>query len=406
MLLYIQIFIFYYIYNYFTILNIAYKTHMNFISTNNTARHAHILQQDGYIKDDNTDKNMQVLDILCKSEKGSMVSIEGNGKSAFITEFLKNKSGRCVRINASEFIYEKKNNSQEFNIKTINKLMRSAYSIIFKEKLRIVEGEVIGITANSLTLKTVDMESVFDIGIRIKSELEREKVCIGDIIKVYKDSGFAVKLGRSAVQKTDFNSSLIPVLQLPEGECFKTEDTETDITLDQLDIINSSENGAANLCSGIYVCDNIQEEINKKVSKWKKEDKITVDKGIVIIEDSEMLSESVLQIICAYKNKEYCPLIIFEVNGKNEIFKNISKNIFKIKLTPLNKEKIMQIIKMRIEMANVILEEGAIEHIINIAETYGITYSINILNMCISRKILTVSECKRITDLFKPFSYE
>ena len=101
---------------------------------------------------------------------------------------MKNYDYEIIKISSTDFL-------SKFEI--LVKIIRKSVIIEFNEDLKIVEGELTSVTSNKLTLKTVDMESVFDIGIKIKQELDRERVNVGDIIKIYKESEFICRIGWS-----------------------------------------------------------------------------------------------------------------------------------------------------------------------------------------------------------------
>lgn len=57
-----------------------------------------------------------------------------------------------------------------------------------------------------LTLKTTEMETVYDLGTKMIEALQKEKVQGGDIITIDKTSGKITKLGRSFSRSRDFDA--------------------------------------------------------------------------------------------------------------------------------------------------------------------------------------------------------
>lgn len=57
-----------------------------------------------------------------------------------------------------------------------------------------------------LTLKTTDMEAVYDLGTKMIDQLTKEKVLAGDVIQIDKTSGRIVKLGRSYGRARDYDA--------------------------------------------------------------------------------------------------------------------------------------------------------------------------------------------------------
>ena len=57
-----------------------------------------------------------------------------------------------------------------------------------------------------LTLKTTDMETVYDLGTKMIDQLTKEKVLAGDVIQIDKTSGRIIKLGRSYGRARDYDA--------------------------------------------------------------------------------------------------------------------------------------------------------------------------------------------------------
>lgn len=57
-----------------------------------------------------------------------------------------------------------------------------------------------------LTMKTTDMETVYDLGTKMIDALTKEKVLAGDVIAIDKTSGKVTKLGRSVAMSRDYDA--------------------------------------------------------------------------------------------------------------------------------------------------------------------------------------------------------
>lgn len=57
-----------------------------------------------------------------------------------------------------------------------------------------------------LTIKTTDMETVYDLGTKMIDSLSKEKVLAGDVIAIDKTSGKVTKLGRSFARSRDYDA--------------------------------------------------------------------------------------------------------------------------------------------------------------------------------------------------------
>ena len=57
-----------------------------------------------------------------------------------------------------------------------------------------------------LTMKTTEMETIYDLGTKMIDSLTKEKVQAGDVISIDKASGKISKLGRSFARSRDYDA--------------------------------------------------------------------------------------------------------------------------------------------------------------------------------------------------------
>ena len=86
-----------------------------------------------------------------------------------------------------------------------------------REEAEIIEGEVVeieidksvqsGAKTGKITLKTTEMETIYDLGAKMIESIQKEKIMAGDIITIDKASGKISKLGRSFARSSDFDNS-------------------------------------------------------------------------------------------------------------------------------------------------------------------------------------------------------
>lgn len=91
----------------------------------------------------------------------------------------------------------------------LTQAFRRAIGVRIKEETEIIEGEVVEIQIDrpaagsqaaktgKVTMKTTEMETIYDLGKKMIESLQKEKVSSGDIIAIDKASGRVSKLGRS-----------------------------------------------------------------------------------------------------------------------------------------------------------------------------------------------------------------
>ncbi|MQM08034.1 hypothetical protein Taro_040889 [Colocasia esculenta] len=154
----------------------------------------------------------------------------------------------------------------------LTQAFRRAIGVRIKEETEIIEGEVVeividrpaaAVVANSsaggsahppsssssisatkagkLTLKTTDMETVYELGGKLIEALSKEKVQSGDVIALDKSSGKVTKLGRSIGRSRDYDAvgPHTRFVRCPEGELQKRKEVVHCVTLHEIDVINS-----------------------------------------------------------------------------------------------------------------------------------------------------------------------
>ena len=115
---------------------------------------------------------------------------------------------------------------------SLTQAFRRSIGVRIKEETELIEGEVVEIQVDRsvtgvrgcnsiqtmadkdsqatktgrLTLKTTDMETVYDLGSKMIDQLQKEKVLAGDVVSIDKASGRISKLGRSFGRAKDYDA--------------------------------------------------------------------------------------------------------------------------------------------------------------------------------------------------------
>ena len=63
-----------------------------------------------------------------------------------------------------------------------------------------------GAKTGKITLKTTEMETLYDLGAKMVEALSKEKINAGDVITIDKTSGKISKLGRSFARSADYDA--------------------------------------------------------------------------------------------------------------------------------------------------------------------------------------------------------
>lgn len=135
----------------------------------------------------------------------------------------------------------------------LTQAFRKAIGVRIKEETEVIEGEVVEILVDrpaasgaaaktgKLTLKTTDMETVYELGSKLIEVLGREKVQSGDVVALDKASGKITKLGRSFGRSRDYDAvgPHTKFVNCPDGELQKRKEVVHCVTLHEIDVINS-----------------------------------------------------------------------------------------------------------------------------------------------------------------------
>jgi RuvB-like protein 2 len=85
------------------------------------------------------------------------------------------------------------------------------------------------------------METIYDLGNKMIEAIQKEKIVAGDVITIDKASGRISKTGRSFTRASEFDAMgpQTRFVQCPEGEIEKRKEVVHDVSLHEIDVINS-----------------------------------------------------------------------------------------------------------------------------------------------------------------------
>jgi len=162
---------------------------------------------------------------------------------------------------------------------SLTQAFRRAIGVRIKEETEIIEGEVVEIQVDRsvtgatktgrLTLKTTDMETIYDLGTKMIDQLSKEKILAGDVVQIDKGSGRISKLGRSYGRARDYDAlgADTRFVQCPDGELQTRKEVVHTVSLHEIDVINSKSQGFLALFAGDTgeIKPELREQINTKV---------------------------------------------------------------------------------------------------------------------------------------------
>lgn len=315
----------------------------------------------------------------------------------------------------------------------LTQALRKSIGVRIKEETDIIEGEVVelqldrpadgkGTKIGKITMKTTDMETIYDLGEKMIDALLKQKVQAGDIITIDKASGKITKLGRSFARSHDFDA-MGPsqrFIQCPSGEIQKRKEVEQVVSLHEIDVINSRPQGFLTLFSGDTgeISSEIRQQIDNKVSAWREQQKATITPGVLFIDEVHMLDIECYSFLNRALENELSPILILATNrgvtkirGTNQksahgLPVDLLDRLLIVQTDPYNPAELEEIIRIRTEEEDVEISPDALAMLVKIAENTTLRYAMNLVTpayfVSVKRQAnqIDTQDVQRVYELF------
>ena len=326
------------------------------------------------------------------------------GKTALAMGLSQNlgKDVPFTAITASE-IFSKEISKTE----ALTQSFRKSIGIRIKEETEVIEGEVIEIQIDrsltgghkqgKITIRTTDMETIYELGNKMIDELSKEKIIAGDIISIDKSNGKIIKLGRSFSRARDYDAmgSDTKFISCPEGELQVRKEVLHTVSLHEIDVINSRQQGFLALFSGDTgeIRSEVRDQINLKVGEWKEEGKADIIPGVLFIDEVHMLDIECFSFINRLLEDEFSPIVIMATNrGISKTRGTNYKSPHGLPLDLLDRSIIIQtenyqedeiesILKIRCNEEEVEINNDAIKLLTKIGVETSLRYASNLISV-------------------------
>ncbi len=305
----------------------------------------------------------------------------------------------------------------------LTQAFRKSIGVKIKEESEMIEGEVveiqidrsvtgvwaclllwnmdlklIGLQGNKqgkLTIKTTDMETIYDMGTKMIDSMSKERVMAGDVISIDKSSGKITKLGRSYTRSRDYDAmgADTKFVQCPDGELQKRKEVEHTVSLHEIDVINSRTQGFLALFSGDTgeIRSEVRDQINAKVGEWKEEGKAVIAPGVLFIDEVHMLDIECFSYINRALEDELAPIVIMASNRGNTRIRGTNyrsphglpldflDRVVIVSTQPYGEDEIRQILAIRAQEEEVEATPNALELLTKIGKECGLRYASNLI---------------------------
>lgn len=318
----------------------------------------------------------------------------------------------------------------------LSQAFRRSIGIRIREETEIIEGEVVEIQIDKpltrsssssmaktgkITLKTTEMETVYDLGTKMINSLQKEKVSSGDVITIDKTTGKISKLGRSFARSRDYDAvgSALRFVQCPDGELQRRKEVVHVISLHDIDVINSRQQGFLALFAGDTgeIKAEVREQIDVKVAEWREEGKAEIVPGVLFIDEVHMLDMECFSYINRALESDLAPVLVMASNrgitrirGTNYkaphgLPLDLLDRLLIITTKPYNEKELRQILALRCDEEDVAVVDSALDLLTRIGMETSLRYAMYLITtsalVCSKRRGLEVS----IEDIKRTYSY-
>merc|ERR1711963_597385 len=315
----------------------------------------------------------------------------------------------------------------------LTQAFRKSIGVRIKEETEIIEGEVVeiqierpatgtGAKVGKLTLKTTEMETIYDLGQKMIESLTKEKVQAGDIVTIDKATGKITKLGRSFTRARDYDAmgAMTKFVQCPEGELQKRKEVVHTVSLHEIDVINSRQQGFLALFAGDTgeIKGEVREQIDAKVAEWREEGKADIVPGVLFIDEVHMLDIECFSFLNRALEAESSPIVIMATNrgitnirgtdykSPHGIPLDLLDRMLIISTEPYQAKDIRKILDIRAEEEDVEMSDSAKELLTKIGADSSLRYAIHLITVAnlvaMKRKAqeVDVQDIRKVYSLF------
>jgi len=315
----------------------------------------------------------------------------------------------------------------------LTQAFRRSIGVRIMEETEIIEGEVVEIQVDEptggstdksgrLTLCTTEMETVYDLGTKMIDALQKEKISAGDVITIDKASGKISKLGRSFTRSRDYDAMgpQTRFVQCPEGELQKRKEVVHTVSLHEIDVINSRQQGFLALFAGDTgeIKAEVREQIDMKVAEWREEGKATIVPGVLFIDEVHMLDIECFSWLNRALESDLAPVLIIATNrgfakirgtdykSPHGIPIDLLDRLMIISTTPYSESEVRRILEIRCEEEDVEMATEALDLLTKIGMETSLRYAIQMItvsSLCMIKRKGTevgIEDIKRVYGLF------
>merc|ERR1712194_959171 len=314
----------------------------------------------------------------------------------------------------------------------LTQAFRQSIGVRIREEAEIIEGEVVEIeieqtegraaTFGKMTLKTTEMETIYDLGQKMIEQVQKDNIQAGDVVTIDKSSGKITLLGKSFARSKDFDAMgpQARFVQCPDGELQKRKEVVHTVNLHEIDVINSRSHGFLALFAGDTgeIKQEVRQQIDAKVAEWREEGKAEIVPGVLFIDEVHMLDIECFSFLTRALEMESAPIVIMATNrgitkirgtdykSPHGIPLDLLDRALIISTVPYAERQVRKILDIRAEEEDVEMTESAKELLTKIGMESTLRYAIHLITVanlvCLKRKgqEVDIQDIRKVYSLF------
>jgi RuvB-like protein 2 len=315
----------------------------------------------------------------------------------------------------------------------LTQVFRRSIGVRIREEAEIIEGEVVEIEIETptdgsaakwgkMTLKSTEMETIYDLGSKMIETIQKENITAGDVITIDKSSGKISLLGRSFARSRDYDAMgpSTRFVQCPEGELQKRKEVVHTVTLHEIDVINSRSQGFLALFAGDTgeIKNEVREQIDAKVAEWREDGKADIVPGVLFIDEVHMLDIECFSFLNRALESDTAPIVMMATNrgittirgtdykSPHGIPLDLLDRMLIISTQPYSESETRRIIDIRAEEEDVEMDDDAKTLLTKIGTESSLRYALHLITaanlVCLKRKGQEVSmqDIRKVYSLF------
>merc|ERR1711881_95400 len=315
----------------------------------------------------------------------------------------------------------------------LTQAFRRSIGIRIREEAEIIEGEVVDIeietpsnggvaTFGKMTLKTTEMETMYDLGQKMIETIQKDDIQAGDVITIDKSSGKISLLGKSFARSRDYDAMgpQTRFVQCPEGELQKRKEVVHTVNLHEIDVINSRQQGFLALFAGDTgeIKPEVRAQIDAKVAEWREEGKADIVPGVLFIDEVHMLDIECFSFLNRALEQDTAPILVVATNrgittirgtdykSPHGIPLDLLDRMLIITTQPYSESETRRIIDIRAEEEDVEMDDDAKTLLTKIGCESTLRYAIHLITVsnlvAMKRKAqeVDVQDIRKVYSLF------